>query len=249
MKFLALFAAVISLVAAAPLDVETRDVEVRDIEVRDLEPRDGWSTRNDLENGSSNSCPQVIFIFARGSTEIGNMVSRPGLEKEWKLTIPQGLSAGPSCAAGLDARFNSVWTQGVGGAYKAGLSENFLPAGTDRASIDEAKRLFQMAHSKCPNSAIAAGGYSQGTAVVGNAISELSSAIKDQIKGVVLFGYTKNLQNGGKIANFPSAKTKVYCETLDAVCYGTLFILPAHFLYGIESSISAPTWLAKQIQG
>ena len=40
-----------------------------------VEPRQLSSTRNDLERGSSSNCPKVIFIFARASTEIGNMVS------------------------------------------------------------------------------------------------------------------------------------------------------------------------------
>ena len=35
------------------------------------------STSNDLERGSSSRCPEVIFIFARASTEPGNMVSTP----------------------------------------------------------------------------------------------------------------------------------------------------------------------------
>lgn len=34
------------------------------------------STKNDLESGSSSDCPKVIFIFARASTESGNMVGR-----------------------------------------------------------------------------------------------------------------------------------------------------------------------------
>ncbi len=104
-----------------------------------------------------------------------------------------------------------------------------------------------MANAKCPSSAIVAGGYSQGTAVMSNAISELSSTIKNQVKGVVLFGYTKNLQNGGGIPNFPDSKVRVYCKTTDAVCWGTLFIMPAHFLYTTDSSISAPIWLKNQI--
>lgn len=137
--------------------------------------------------------------------------------------------------------------QGVGGPYNAGLTENFLPAGTSRAAIDEAKRLFTMANTKCPGSAITAGGYSQGTAVMSNAISELPSAVQNQIKGVVLFGYTKNLQNGGDIPNFPEDKTKVYCAATDAVCWGTLFITPSHFLYTTESSLYAPIWLKSKV--
>ena len=59
-----------SLVSAAPFEgvPGTRDLEARQS-----------SRRNDLENGDSSNCPDVILIFARGSTEAGNMVG----------TIPQ----------------------------------------------------------------------------------------------------------------------------------------------------------------
>lgn len=40
------------------------------VEVRQL----GSSTRNELETGTSAACPKAILIFARGSTETGNMV-------------------------------------------------------------------------------------------------------------------------------------------------------------------------------
>ncbi len=60
MKFSALLAAA-GLVAAlltAPV-VEESAIEAR-----------RFSSSNDLETGSSSSCPKVIFIFARGSTEL-----------------------------------------------------------------------------------------------------------------------------------------------------------------------------------
>lgn len=41
-----------------------------------LERRQGRTTRNDLENGDAGDCPSVIMIYARGSTEPGNMVRR-----------------------------------------------------------------------------------------------------------------------------------------------------------------------------
>lgn len=34
----------------------------------------GSITRNDLAQGTAGSCPGVIFVFARGSTEAGNLV-------------------------------------------------------------------------------------------------------------------------------------------------------------------------------
>lgn len=83
--------------------------------------------------------------------------------------------------------------------------------------------------------------------MVGNALTELSDDVKDQVVGAVLFGYTKNLQNGGRIKDYPTANTKVYCGVGDAVCYGALFILPAHFLYLDDASISAPLFLKDRI--
>lgn len=80
-----------------------------------------------------------------------------------------------------------------------------------------------------------------------SSVSELSSNIQNQIKGVVLFGYTKNLQNAGRIPNFSTSKTEVYCAATDAVCFGTLVILPGHFSYQTEAAVNAPRFLANQI--
>ncbi|KAK2762444.1 cutinase [Colletotrichum kahawae] len=223
MKFLSVLSLAITLAAAAPVEVETGVA---------LETRQS-STRNELETGSSSACPKVIYIFARASTEPGNM----------------GISAGPIVADALERIYgaSNVWVQGVGGPYLADLASNFLPDGTSSAAINEAKRLFTLANTKCPNAAIVSGGYSQGTAVMAGSISGLSTTIKNQIKGVVLFGYTKNLQNLGRIPNFESSKTEVYCDIADAVCYGTLFILPAHFLYQTDAAIAAPRFLQARI--
>lgn len=63
MKFLAIISLCAALVAAAPVEVAV-----------DLEVRQTGLTRDELQSGSSSACPRVIFIFARASTELGNMV-------------------------------------------------------------------------------------------------------------------------------------------------------------------------------
>lgn len=163
--------------------------------------------------------------------------------------VYQGASAGPIVAGQLEDEYGAsrVWVQGVGGPYAAGLAENALPAGTTAAAIREAQRLFNLAASKCPSTPIVAGGYSQGTAVMSNAISGLSGGVKDLIKGVVLFGYTKNLQNLGRIPDFPAAKTEVFCRSTDLVCFGTLIVGIGHFLYADEARNEAPRFLISQL--
>lgn len=76
-----------------------------------------------------------------------------------RLTPCKGITAGPVLASALERNFDDIWIQGVGGPYAALLSPNFLPTGTDRQSINEAKRLFNMAHTKCPDTPIVASGY------------------------------------------------------------------------------------------
>ncbi|KAF5561788.1 cutinase [Fusarium napiforme] len=230
----------------APSNKE-RAVDAQDANL--LEARD-LLNRNDLENGDSSNCPPAILIYARGSTEPGNL----------------GITVGPILAEAMRLAIPDIWIQGVGGPYTADLAPNFLPEGTTDASIDEAKRLFQMAYDKCPDTPVVTAGYrqviplinlvficsfcafnSQGTVVVGYALSELKGAVQNQVVGAALFGYTKNEQLGGRIPNYPTDRTKIFCLPTDLVCDGTLFILPAHFLYGVDAAGPGPEFLVGQI--
>jgi cutinase len=130
--------------------------------------------------------------------------------------------------------------------------------------------MFKLAAEKCPDAKIVAGGYryvgtnhtivapkvseltydcrSQGTAVMSATIPTLDAAVQEQIKGVVLFGYTKNQQNKGGIDGFPAEKLKVFCNDRDEVCEETLNIKPAHFLYFTDAAGPAPEFLAAKIR-
>ena len=77
MKFLSITALLAGLALAVPAPLVVEPVEVRDLELQLLQSREIVArqavTRNELETGTG-TCPPVIFIFARGSTESGNMV-------------------------------------------------------------------------------------------------------------------------------------------------------------------------------
>ncbi|KXJ87536.1 cutinase-domain-containing protein [Microdochium bolleyi] len=204
-------------------------------------PSDPSLTRNDLVNGNPAECPRVIFVYARGSNEDGNMGS-----------------LGPLVAARLESRYRTqggIWVQGVSAPrYAATLLDNALPSGTTGAAVAEMARLFQLADSRCPGAQIVAGGYSQGAALAAAAVSRglagapSSVRIRGKIAGVVLFGYTKNRQNKGRIpGGFPAERTLVFCAEGDLVCEGTLVVTEAHFGYKPVAAGAAPDFLISRI--
>lgn len=72
---------------------------------------------------------------------------------------------------------------------------------------------------------------SQGAALMAGAVSKLDATAMAQVKGVVLYGYTKNLQNDGGIPNYPKDQVKVFCNASDGVCSGTLMVTAGHLTY------------------
>ncbi|KAF3766275.1 family 5 carbohydrate esterase [Cryphonectria parasitica EP155] len=207
----------LSVVGAAPAKIEGRQQE---------------TTSNDLKDGA---CKPVTFIMARGSTEVGNMGEIPG----------------PPTCADLKQQLGAdqVACQGVGteDGYPAALSPNFLPKNTDDTSIAAATTIMNLAATKCPDTTMLVGGYSQGSAVMDNAIQGLPANMQSKIAGVVLFGYTRNAQDNAQVPGYPQAQTKIFCAPGDLVCDNTLTITPAHLSYAANAP-EAATFLASMIQ-
>lgn len=80
---------------------------------------------------------------------------------------------------------------------------------------------------------------------MGNVIPALSADLKLKIAGVVLFGSTRNKQDGGKIPNFPGDKVRAFCNSNDGVCSGGLSVTAGHLAYSNQIGTAA-TFLANQ---
>lgn len=205
LSYLATFSIAAPLAAPAPEEVaaETAVLEAR---------QNVGITSNEYDRYG---CRPVIFFFARGSTELGNM----------------GQTVGPPTGEGLKRAFGSTNVAVQGIDYPAALATNFNIGGADFGGIREMEDYLDRASVRCPTSNIVVGGYSQGAALVHRAVEDRSAAVKARIAGAVTYGDTRNLQDRGRIPDFDTAKTLVICNTGDAVCAGTLTILPAHLDY------------------
>ncbi|KAF1816536.1 cutinase [Eremomyces bilateralis CBS 781.70] len=180
-------------------------------------------TSNDLSKG----CQPVIFVFARGSTEPGNM----------------GYLVGPQTCTALK-KGGGVACQGVGGAYTASIMDNVSTLGTTQAAINEAKKTFSNAAKKCPDAKIVFGGYSQGAAVMHGAVSSLEAGLKEKVVGGVLYGDTRNQEDKGQIPNYPKEAVKIFCRSDDGVCGAGLSVTAGHLAYG--SDVNAAVQFLRQ---
>ena len=167
----------------------------------------------------------MTFIFARGTTEMGNM----------------GSVVGPPVAKQLASQTNNkVTVQGVDYPADAAVRPpsphlpihkmHMLIMEQGNASLGSSggpkmASLVKQALKQCPNTKVVLGGYSQGSMVVHNAANSLSA---DQISAAVLFGDPFKAQSVGKLDD---SKRKEYCAQGDPVCLNGGNIM-AHLSYG-----------------
>jgi len=102
------------------------------------EIRQAATTRNELLNGP---CRNVTVIFARGTTESGNI----------------GSLVGPALESALDARLGSTTVAFQGVDYEANVA-GYYAGGSDTGASTMAS-LVNVASSKCPSTQIVLSGY------------------------------------------------------------------------------------------
>ncbi|KAI0403937.1 cutinase-domain-containing protein [Xylaria palmicola] len=160
-------------------------------------------------------CRPVIFVFAKATYEPGNV----------------GGTIGPTLSDGLKSVFGvtNVATQGVD--YYGLIDGNYYPGGAPPWGIYDMQAIITAAVA-CPHSKVIVSGYSQGAAIVHRAVEGLPPATRSRIAGVVTFGDTQALQDGGRIKGYPTNQTLIICNYGDIICVGTLLpIFPVHWDY------------------
>jgi cutinase len=64
-----------------------------------------------------------------------------------------------------------------------------------------------------------------------NAVSALPDALKKKVVAGVLFGDTRNKQDGGQVPKYPKDQVKIFCDPEDGVCFGKLSVTKGHMSY------------------
>ncbi|KAI1121874.1 cutinase-domain-containing protein [Nemania abortiva] len=193
-------------------------------------PRQAWTVGWWSSELQQYGCRPVIFVFAKATYEPGNL----------------GGTIGPALSDGLKLVFGvgNVATQGVD--YYGLIGGNYYPGGAPPWGIYDMQAIITSATS-CPHSKIVVSGYSQGAAIVHRAIEALPPEIQARIAGVVTFGDTQTLQDGGRIVGFPANRTLIICNDGDIICVGWMVpIYPVHWDY-VKWVPTATLFLAQRI--
>jgi len=177
------------------------------------------STATDVTDGA---CKPVTLIFARGTTEPGNL----------------GTVVGPPLAAAMKSALgdDKVAVQGVD--YAADI------AGATSGAIDPQNAmgaqnmaaLAQKVTTACPTTKVVLSGYSQGAEEVRGALMAMDKNTSAKVAAAVTFGDPLQSQ---PFANIDAAKTKINCAPGDQVCNEKFQISAAHLSYGTNGDIPA----------
>ncbi|KAM0797187.1 cutinase-domain-containing protein [Usnea florida] len=174
------------------------------------------TTDNDLLNGV---CKNLTLIFARGTTESGNI----------------GGIVGPPFVNALVSMLGKgqVAVQGVNN-YPADV-QDFLAGGSATGSQDMAALIAQ-AMTQCPQTKLCVSGYSQGAQVAHNAANLITPAQTNFINSVVLFG---DPDDGEAFGTVSPSKVSTDCHLFDDICLHGDLILPPHLDYCLDANTEA----------
>ncbi|KAI1750516.1 carbohydrate esterase family 5 protein [Xylaria castorea] len=208
--------ALAGLVSAMPMTFDLSDEMIAKLKTGTssglLEVAATGTTANEFLNGG---CRPVIFLYARGSTQDGNVGGSPGPQ-----TIDQ-----------LKAKLGDAAVAAQGFDYPASLLDNLRAEGCDPDDATKFRDLIAKAAAQCPSSKLVISGYSQGAALVHAAAKQLTAAVAAKVAAAVTYGDTRKKQDGGVVPGIDASRTLILCHDGDLVCQGSLIVTDAHHDY------------------
>ncbi|KAK5136775.1 hypothetical protein LTR08_002071 [Meristemomyces frigidus] len=170
-------------------------------------------TATDVTDGV---CAPITLIFARGSTEGGNM----------------GSSVGPALAKELISQLGASGVAIQGVDYTASIESNVYMGSKGGPVM---ATLAEKALANCPNTKIAISGYSQGGSVCHYAVKS-GGLDYSTVSSAVIYGDPEYKKSVGDL---PASQVKEFCASGDGVCEdGTFAISAAHLSYASSSDIA-----------
>lgn len=173
----------------------------------------------DTYNELGQACTEYTVIFARGTTEPGNV----------------GILVGPPFFEALESLVGSsaLTIQGVND-YSASV-DGYIEGGDPGGSAEMAKQI-EAAYAQCPKTKLVASGYSQGGQIVHNAAKLLPTAVANWISSVVIFGDPDSSQ---PVTGVSATDTDIICHAGDDICINGDLVLPPHLTYAVNAASAA----------
>ncbi|TLD09560.1 hypothetical protein PspLS_11825 [Pyricularia sp. CBS 133598] len=171
-----------------------------------LETRQNRNTQS-----AAGPCADMTIVFARGTTERGNV----------------GTVVGPPLLDALRQASNGLNVNMQGVEYPADI-RGFMQGGDPQGSARMASIVKALA-ADCPNTGIIISGYSQGAQLMHNAADQLDPTSASHVTAAIAFG---DPLNGQGVTGVDVSRTLVICHDRDNICEGGTQIRQAHLTYG-----------------
>ncbi|KAK1755853.1 cutinase-domain-containing protein [Echria macrotheca] len=177
----------------------------------------GIETTRDIVSGGP--CANVTILFARGTSEVGNV----------------GVLVGPVFFDAVADRLvlgSTLSVQGVD--YDADIP-GFLEGGDPRGSRQMAADVTRLL-AACPDTHLVMAGYSQGGQIVHNAAQLVPATDLAKVSAVVIFG---DPYYPAAVVGIPLGKQRVICHAADDICGGGDMVLLSHLTYAGDADAAA----------
>lgn len=168
-------------------------------------------------------CADLTIIYARGTTEPGNV----------------GVLVGPWFFDTVEEKLGGRASVGVQGVEYPATVDGYLE-GNSTGTVTMANYVIT-ALTRCPDTKVVMSGYSQGAQVVHNAAAILPAAMMARVSSVVTFGDPKSDEQ----VQGAEGKTLVLCNPGDNICDGGAIILAPHITYVAQVGDAASFVLSK----